>query len=75
MSENNRVLLSVKGMGCMACVNKVEQALQQTTGVVSAKVDLQAAEAEVFYQPQQVEIVQLIEVVKASGYEAIEKYN
>jgi Cu+-exporting ATPase len=73
MSENNRLLLSVKGMGCMACVNKVEQALQQTTGVVSVKVDLQAAEAEVFYQPQQVEIAQLIQAVKASGYEAIEK--
>jgi copper chaperone CopZ len=47
--------------------------LQQTTGVVSVKVDLQAAEAEVFYQPQQVEIAQLIQAVKASGYEAIEK--
>jgi Cu+-exporting ATPase len=73
MSENSQLLLSVKGMGCMACVNKVEQALQQTTGVVSVKVDLQAAEAEVFYQPQQVEIAQLIQAVKTSGYEAIEK--
>ena len=64
--------LSIKGMGCASCVATVEQALKQTPGVVSAQVDLAAAKASVTYQPEQVDITNLQQAVRNSGYEAIE---
>lgn len=54
-----KVTLTVKGMNCEHCVNKVETALQNQNGVAKVKYDetLQT-------------IDRLISEVKAAGYEA-----
>jgi Cu+-exporting ATPase len=62
--------LAVKGMHCASCVTAVEQALTHTAGVISASVNPASAQAEVVYQPGQVDFQGLQQAVQQSGYEA-----
>ena len=53
-------------MHCSACVNKIEQALTDLDGVLSAKVDLSSKSAKITGNAQ---LETLIESVKDVGYE------
>jgi len=60
--------LSVEGMTCAACVNRVERALGKVEGVVEANVNLATERATVRFQPGLAEGV-LEEAVRKAGYE------
>lgn len=62
--------LKVGGMTCAHCVDRVEKALRNQTGVRSATVHLGEGAAEVEYEEREVVPEQLIEVVVAEGYDA-----
>ena len=53
-------------MHCSACVNKIEKALTDLDGVLSAKVDLSSKSATITGNAQ---LETLIELVKDVGYE------
>jgi Cu+-exporting ATPase len=58
-------------MTCASCQHHVEEALRETAGVESARVDLMANRACVSYDPSIVTPSTLIEAVRASGYDAV----
>lgn len=60
----------VKGMSCQNCVKHVTHALESVAGVETVSVDLAAKQAEVSgnYQDEA-----LVEAVKQSGYEIVQK--
>lgn len=62
--------LKVAGMTCGHCVERVEKALRNQTGVRNATVHLNEGAAEVEYEEGEVVPEQLIGVVEAEGYEA-----
>jgi Cu+-exporting ATPase len=64
------VRLRVEGMHCASCVNSIESRLQATPGVEDAAVNLATGEARVAFTPEQTGPTQLIEAVRAAGYEA-----
>ncbi len=61
--------LSVEGMTCASCVNRVEKALRSVPGVVSASVNLATAMASVTIAAGAVTVAQLQVVVHDIGYE------
>jgi len=63
--------LPVLGMSCASCQHHVEAALLSTAGVQSAFVDLMAHRAHVVYDPAQVAPEQLVESIRAAGYDAV----
>ena len=63
--------LPVLGMTCAACQHHVESALQQTTGVKSAHVDLMANRASVVFDPQLATPETLVEAIRDAGYDAV----
>jgi Cu+-exporting ATPase len=63
--------LPVLGMSCAACQHHVEAALRATAGVESARVDLMAHRASVVFDPAVAKPVQLVEVIRAAGYDAV----
>ncbi len=67
----NKVTLNIKGMSCASCVQKVEKALQDVEGVVSARVNLALGNAVVEYLPP-ASVAGMIEAVKSVGYTAEE---
>jgi copper chaperone CopZ len=63
------VKLSVRGMTCANCARSVERKLAATPGVGKAIVDLDAASAEVEYDPARVNPEALAGAIRQLGYE------
>jgi Cu+-exporting ATPase len=58
-------------MTCASCQHHVEEALRATAGVESARVDLMAHRASVVFDPAQTQPKQLVEAIRAAGYDAV----
>ena len=65
--EADIIGLSLRGVRCPNCANRVRNALLGCPGVVDAVVDLAAAHAEVWYRPDQVGPTGLRRVVSKAG--------
>lgn len=61
------VRLALSGLGCINCANRVRNALLSCPGVVDARVDLGAAQADVWYLPQTIGPLGLARVVSSAG--------
>jgi len=64
--------LGIEGMSCASCVSRVEKALTQLPGVLSAEVNLATETAEVKLVGGTVSAPQLIAAVAKAGYQARE---
>lgn len=67
----SRVELKVSGMSCASCVNTIEKSLQELEGVLEASVNLGQEIASVAYDPEKVQLENLEEAVRRSGYEVV----
>ena len=63
--------LPILGMTCSSCQHHVEEALRSTAGVESARVDLMAHRASVVFDPAIAKPAQLVEAIRAAGYDAV----
>jgi len=68
---NQSIVLPILGMTCASCQHHVEEALRATAGVESARVDLMAHRASVVFNPAIATPAQLVEAVRAAGYDAV----
>ncbi|MBW8723021.1 MAG: copper ion binding protein, partial [Polaromonas sp.] len=66
------VRLRIVGMTCASCVSRVEKALRQVPGVLSASVNLATETAEVSVAGSTAMLPSLIAAVAKAGYEARE---
>ncbi|MCH2533909.1 MAG: cadmium-translocating P-type ATPase [Bdellovibrionales bacterium] len=64
--------LKVKGMSCSSCVTRVEKALLQIPGVITAEVNLANEKAKVELIDQKINLQDLQKAVKAAGYELLD---
>jgi Cu+-exporting ATPase len=60
--------LTIREMHCGSCVAAVEEALQQTPGVLSANVNLATGQALVKYVPGLVNVAGLTQAIESAGY-------
>lgn len=67
-TDGGSVSIALEGMHCASCVATIEKALTSVPGVTSASVNLATARAEI--EGRNLEPEQLIEAVRASGYDA-----
>jgi copper chaperone len=67
--SNSNAKFNVSGMTCGHCVAHVKEALEATSGVVSAAVDLDAKTAEVEYNSE-ISAAEIAAVIDAAGYPA-----
>ncbi len=66
-----RVDLPLLGMHCVACAARIEEALQQSSGVENANVNFATTRATVQFDSQITNPHKLREVVQNAGYDAI----
>ena len=69
-ADTQRVVLAVKGMYCASCEQTVATMLRRTAGVVRAEVSVERGEATVSYDSARTSPAQLVQVIKALGYDA-----
>lgn len=62
-----KVIMSVSGMGCINCANRVRNGLVQTPGVLWAEVNLQSRRAYVAFDAAAVEVEDLVAAVATAG--------
>jgi mercuric transport protein len=67
-TANLDVKLSVRGMTCASCVDKVKAALQAIPGVTKAEVNLEKNEASVTYAKGKTTPDDLVKAVEKAGY-------
>ena len=70
-SATESITLPVLGMTCASCQHHVEEALRETAGVTSARVDLMAHRASVVFDPAIATPAQLVEAIRSAGYDAV----
>jgi copper chaperone CopZ len=68
MGTEQTIQIEVSGMSCQHCVAAVDKAVRAVPGVTDAAVDLAAGAVKV---TGAFERSQVIEAVKAAGYEAV----
>ena len=66
---SDRIELPITGMTCASCANRVERKLNRLDGV-DATVNYATEKAAVAYDPQAVRPEDLVEAVRAAGYDA-----
>ncbi len=64
------IYLRLKGMGCAACANKIDQIIQEVPGVVECHVNFGAEQATVQYHPQQTNLKTIQQAIIDGGYGA-----
>ena len=64
-----RIVLPIEGMSCASCARTVQEALGSAGGVTSAAVNYATGKAAVDYDDTQTHIAELIQTVRAAGYD------
>jgi copper chaperone CopZ len=67
LEPTSTIRLALSGLGCINCANRVRNALLSCPSVVDAKVDLGAAQADVWYLPEHIGPLGLTKVVSLAG--------
>ena len=63
-------VIKVGCMSCQGCVKNIGGVLGALSGVASAEVSLEAAEARVAFDPQLVSRAALLEAIEDAGFDA-----
>ena len=63
------MVLSVEGMTCASCVNRIERFLRKTPGVAEAAVNLATEKATVTFDPAVAGRSELVGAIEAAGYD------
>ena len=62
------VLIRIEGMHCHKCEIAIKKALQRNPGVHEVEVDFASGQASVLYDAGLIDVAQLIDAVKETGY-------
>ncbi|AUT04011.1 copper-translocating P-type ATPase [Nostoc sp. CENA543] len=65
-----KVRLKLRGMGCAACANNIEAAINSVPGVNECSVNFAAEQAIVDYDSRKTDLITILKAVDAAGYSA-----
>lgn len=65
-----KTIITLTGMHCEHCAQKIEDAIEQQEGVSKAKVSLKKGNAKVTYDGTAQTLADLVEAVRKAGYQA-----
>ena len=66
-----KMSFAIRGMHCASCVGQIENALNETPGVVKASVNLATERAQVTYLPSATQLEAIYQSVESTGYKVI----
>jgi copper chaperone CopZ len=68
MSNQNKIIIEIKGMHCKSCVERIEAKLSQLKGVYKARVSLVEEKAYVSFDPTQTNLDAIKTEIESLGY-------
>ena len=71
MTKTNKIQkinLRLQGMSCASCANRIEKALGNIPGVESCNVNFAVEQAAIAYNPSQINLKAIQEVIQKAGY-------
>ncbi len=68
--DRKKTSLGIIGMTCASCAQTIERALKEHAGVENANVNFASEKAYLTYDPKATDKKELIEAVRATGYDA-----
>ncbi|KAK6743822.1 hypothetical protein RB195_010865 [Necator americanus] len=68
--SRRRVVISIKGMVCHACVNNIQDTISQQPGVYSVVVSLEREEGVIYFDSSVLSDSQVVDAVDDMGFEA-----
>ena len=71
-TETSKTRFKIEGITCASCVTRIEDALMETAGVLSANVSMGTEEAVVDYLPSVADVGAIKTAVASAGYKAVE---
>ncbi|MFD0675682.1 MULTISPECIES: heavy-metal-associated domain-containing protein [unclassified Paenibacillus] len=63
--------IKVTGMTCFRCANRIQKELYKLAGVSDANVNFLLKQASVTYNPAEVSVLQIEQMIKTLGYNAV----
>ncbi len=66
-------VLSIKGMTCVACAQRIEKAVRKLPGIAQANINLASEKLFVEYDTSNLTLPEIKEAVLKIGYEVVEK--
>ena len=67
-NQVREITLHVQGMSCATCAGNIEKALSETRGVINTSVNFATDEAIITYNPSEVSLADIYEVIESTGY-------
>jgi Cu+-exporting ATPase len=67
-----KINLKIDGMTCAACSAAIERALSKAEGVQQANVNFPAEKVYIEYQPQQIELERIEQIIEDLGYQVVQ---
>ena len=67
------ITLTINGMKCTGCSQRVERALKNTDGIKDASVDLDSRKAKISYNKDEISVQQICETITDVGFGVEEK--
>ena len=61
--------ISISGMSCINCQNRIEKALKKAKGIKEAAVSYEKGTAEISYDADRISLQEIETVIRAAGYE------
>lgn len=71
---DERMVVPIEGMSCMACVGKVKNRFSELNGVKDITVSLQNKSATFLYSPHKITIDEIEQIINDIGYKAGPSY-
>ncbi len=66
---NMDINVSIKGIHCAGCLNRIQQSLN-TLGVIRFDLDYQTHVAHITYDEHELDVVDILQSIENNGYEA-----
>jgi Cu+-exporting ATPase len=66
-----KIILNISGMHCASCAGNIESALKKVSGIISAQVNFAAEKAYIEFEPERLNVRDLIAVIDKAGYKAL----
>lgn len=68
-----KTVLTIEGMTCINCQNRIEQALKKTKGIFEAHVSYSNGQAEIEFDPEVLTKDRIVDVIQGLDYTVVDK--
>ena len=69
--KNREIVITLKGMDCMDCVNKLQKALNNINGIKHVSLNFTTGKGTIEFDPEDLSLTELNDIISNMGYEMI----